>query len=594
MNRLLRSTVVLLVLALAPMRAANDWMTTSSSPFLREQAAGLVQWQPWSAEVLARAKAENKPVYVFAGFFLNELSRATLRQTFSNADAAGYVNSRFICVIVDRDEQADVAACIQNYLHTAKQVDGWPAHIWFTPDFQPFEGAGYLPPTEEWGKPGFLKVVQQAADGWKADAAAARARAAESIALLATALQPLPSGVPEPEKSRGRLSAAADAWRAHFDSANGGFSDPPKYPEPELLRFLLKRSPTDRDLALTNLRMIANSALRDPIDGGFFRYSTDAAWHLPYQQKTAVDQARIALAFLDAAKVSGDAALGRVAAGALDYSLARLVRPDGGLAAAEDGTRDENAAYFAWTAEEIDAALGAASADFKKAHGIEAAGNVSADDDPSGRLKGKNLLRSNLAADPASATSLAKLRSLRDKRPALLRDERGTAGAHGLMLAALAQAGVELHEPRFLEGAQRIFAVIQKDLAASPDGRLRRHRGSNAPAVPFDYAAVALGCRELATATHANDAAKMADRELAYVTENFYAPSAGRFYATPKESPAGIFARPPAIGEPLSAEALALFAGAAPEQAKAIAAALSAPLDDDPLAPGDVLLSLSK
>ena len=73
-----------------------------------------------------------------------------------------------------------------------------------------------------------------------------RSRAA---ARLAAPAQPFPSGVMSKEISRGRLSEAADAWRGHFDAGHGGFGDPPKRPEPERLRFLLRTSLANRDAA---------------------------------------------------------------------------------------------------------------------------------------------------------------------------------------------------------------------------------------------------------------------------------------------------------------------------------------------------------
>ena len=96
---------------------------------------------------------------------------------------------------------------------------------------------------------------------------------------------------------------------------------------PSCCVFLLKQSPADHDAAVATLRAIAGSALRDPLDGGFFRYATDVRWHLPYAQKSLADQARMALAYLDAAKGDEAKAFGAVARGALDYALTQLARP---------------------------------------------------------------------------------------------------------------------------------------------------------------------------------------------------------------------------------------------------------------------------
>jgi uncharacterized protein YyaL (SSP411 family) len=584
-----------LVLALPAAFAAAVLLPAAApaptSPLPRDPAGSPVHWLAWDAALPARAKQENKPVYVFLGSSLSELSRATCRQTFTNADTAAFLNANFLCVFVDKDEQPELAAAAQYYLRNVKQMEGWPAHLWLTPELQPFEGANYLPPTEEWGKASFMKIAQQAQSAWAGDAAGVRSHAADTVARLAAAVPAVKAGPVTPEK----LSAAATAWRARYDAAHGGFADTPKNPEPELLRFLLKQSPADRDAALATLRAIAGSALRDPLDGGFFRYASDAAWHLPYQQKTLADQARLAFAFLDGAKTSApDApAFAAAARGALDYALKRLAHPDGTFAGAEDATDDEHAGYYAWTEAEIDAALGTEAAAFKQAHGIVTAGNISADDDPSGRFQGKNLLRSALPADAKDAAAAARLLAARDKRPAIVRDERATSGAHGLLLAALARAGAQLNEPRYFDAAARLLAAVKKAYLAK-DGGLRRLAGASAAGTPADYTAFALGCREYARAAHKPDADALATQLLARAGRLYFDATSGHYFAAPTELPAGVFVRPPAPGEPPRAEVLAILADAPSEQTRALTAALGSQLDDADAPPaGDILLSLT-
>ncbi len=581
----------LLVLSAAlDARAGSPKLATSASAFIREQAGSPVDWQPWDEAVLRSAKDGGKPVYIFVGSMVNELSRATCRQSFANADTAAFLNKNFLCVIVDREEQPDVAALAQHYLRTVKQLNNWPAHLWLTPDLKPFDGAGYLPPTEEWGKSSLLKIAQQVQAAWAADAAGCRSRAGEAIAQLAPAAPALVPGAAAPEKTRARLTAAADLWRTGFDAARGGFSEPPKAPEPELLRFLLRQSPADRAAALTTLRAMAASALRDPLDGGFFHYVTDGGWRVPYLQKMLADQARVALAYFDAAQGDDTQAFQAAGRGALDYALTRLAQPDGTFAAAEDATADEVAGYFVWTDAEIDAALGAEAAAFKTAHGVEAAGNVATDDDLSGKWKGKNFLRATLNPDAKDTAAAARLLAVRATRPALPRDDRGTAGAHGLLLTALSRAG----EPKYLEAAGRLFAAVQKQFLLSPDGDLSHQRGSAVAGVPADYAALALGCREFARAAHRPEADALATKLLARLGAKFFDKASGHYYAVAAELPVGIFARPPAIGEAPAAESLSVLAGAPADQVPLLVAGLWATVDEVAApAAGDALLALT-
>lgn len=554
----------------------------------RAPEAGAVAWQAWDDTLPARARAANKPVYLFVGAALSELTQATARQTLARPETAAWLNEHFFCVLVDREAQPAVAVQAQAYLRVVKQIEGWPAQLWLTPELQPFEGAAYLPPSEEWGKPGFLKVAQQALSAWSADPAECRARAAEAVALLAAPVVPFPSDAHVAEKSRGRLSSGADIWRDRFDPVHGGFGDAPKNAEPELLRFLLRQGPVAAEPARRTLRALVASPVRDPLDGGFFRAATDAGWQLPIPQKILSDQARIALACLDAATGEDRATFLAAARGGLDYALTRLRRADGTFAAAEDATAEEAAGYHAWTAAEIDTLLGADAAAFKTATGVQPTGNVPAELDAAGRYTGKNLLR---AVPTTVLPGADRLLAARDRRPGLARDERATAGAHGLLLVALARAGVVCAEPRYLRAAAELRAAVEREFAGG--GELRRLAGADYPAAPTDYLALAWGCRELALAVPASGAEASARRWRKYADETFFDAATGRYAAAPATLPAGLFFRSPALPDPLTAEALAIFAGeAAPATVAALQAAWLAQAEESPLPQsGDTLLA---
>ena len=455
----------------------------------------------------------------------------------------------------------------------------------------------YLPPSEEWGGSSFSMVARQAGNAWAGNPKACRGHASEAVSTMTVGTsEALPDITPAALKEK--LAQAAGAWRAVFDPAHGGFGPAPKSPEPELLRFLLRQSPADREEALTTLRALLNGAVHDPVDGGFFRRTADAAWRVPSLQKALSDQARLACACLDAAQATGDAVWAGGARSALDYALRSLGTSDGGFAAAEDATPGELQGYYVWTEAEIDALLGPDAAAFKSAYGVLPGGNISADDDPAGAFRGKNLLfRSAPPGDAATegryAAALLRLRAARDRRPMPARDDHATSGAHGLMLAALSRAGAQLKEPAYLAAAARTFELVSKQFVVSADGEMRRIRESAFPAAPVDYAAVALGCREFAKATRRADAGALADRLMAHAGGVFFDPAQGLYFASPAALPPGVFVRAPAADDPPRAESLALMAGAPSGQAAALTKALAASLNDSGAAPGDVLLALT-
>lgn len=586
-----------LILGFALAVAANLWagpavrLRSERSPFLRSYADTLVDWQPWTDATFARAKRENKPVFVAVGVFTNELSRAMASQTFSNEKAAALLNGTFVCVLLDREEHPDLAAQYLAYVRTVKQLDGWPLNIWLTPELKPYEGATYLPPSEEWGKPSFAKVAERAKEAWSSDPAGCRTRADQAMAQLAGDLPKLSASTPTTTEIASRLDGAAAAWRTTYDAEHPGFGDPPRNPEPELLRFLLRREPAARDIALADLAAVANSALRDPLDGGFFHAAEDPAWHVPSRQKLLSDQARIALAYLDAAKTSETPLYAQVARSTLDYAIGRLQLADGTFVAVEDATDAVHAPFYAWTTAEIETSLGPDAAEFIRLHGAAPAGNIPADFDPSGEWRGKNILWSNPAADAKNGAAISRLRLARDRRPAPARDERATAGAHGLLLAALSRAGEQLRDRRYLDAAARLFEAGKKHLVMD-DRNIRHFRGSTAAGTAADYAAFAWGCREYAKAAHRDDAENLARHLLARTDELYFDAASGHYFNTAVPPPAGLWTRVPTLAETPSAEALALTM-TDPVSASAIRRMFCEQISQpDPPVSGDLLLSL--
>jgi uncharacterized protein YyaL (SSP411 family) len=400
-----------------------------------------------------------------------------------------------------------------------------------------------------------------------------------------------------------------EAWRARFDATNGGFNESPKYPEPELLRWLLL-DPTTHEMALTTLRSMLRSGLHDPIDGGFFRSTIDAEWKYPYFQKTLADQARLALALLDASRVSADPQFGEAARSALGYVLTQLRLPDGDFSAAEDATPDTLAESYLWTFPELREVLGDGPArEFASVYGATAEGNIPADTLSGITTTEKNILR--LTAPTIDATtekslqkSRAKLLAKRQQRPAPRREDNATSGAHGLLLQALTRAGVQLNDAQLLAAAKNEFALVRERLVF-PDGTLRRVAGRAFPGAPEDYAFVIAGVTEYAAYSKNGEVEPLRGSFVSAVNAEYWDDAAGRYVVVGRAPSAAFWARvvspSPLPADLPSAEAtlLAVFqddsktTGAKAGQATALRRAVAIQArDSDEVARGDLLLGL--
>src|ERR1700677_1302483 len=63
---------------------AADRLRGEASAFLKGFVDSPVDWMPWGDAAFARAKSEQRPVFLFIGSFTSELAGAMRRQTFAN------------------------------------------------------------------------------------------------------------------------------------------------------------------------------------------------------------------------------------------------------------------------------------------------------------------------------------------------------------------------------------------------------------------------------------------------------------------------------------------------------------------------------
>src|SRR5678816_151824 len=161
----------------------------------------------------------------------------------------------------------------------------------------------------------------------------------------------------------------------------------------------------------------------------------------------------------------------------LDYVRRDMTAKNGGFFSAEDADsllahgkpEHGEGAFYVWTKDEINAALGEeAAAIFNRVYGVESDGNAPGGSDPQGELKGKNTLIQRLAvADAAKffkksegeiaallAESRKKLFDVRAKRPRPHLDDKIITAWNGLMISAFARAAQVLDDPAYLAAAQ--------------------------------------------------------------------------------------------------------------------------------------------
>jgi uncharacterized protein YyaL (SSP411 family) len=392
------------------------------SPYLLQHAHNPVDWYPWGEEAFAKARRENKPIFLSIGYSTCHWCHVMAHESFEDEETAAIMNREFVNIKVDREERPDVDRVYMTFVQATTGGGGWPMSVWLTPDLKPFVGGTYFPPEDRYGQPGFKKVLERIATAWKEN----HDKIVEQGSKIVEALRESQSGAADVGKTLNAfevLNTAYEQIARSFDPKEGGFGNAPKFPRPVTLNFLSQfyaRDPKSEEgkhaleMDLFTLRKMAAGGMHDHIGGGFHRYSVDRYWHVPHFEKMLYDQAQLAVAYLDAFQITHDRQFESVARDILDYVARDMTSKEGGFFSAEDADSLEGAApsaptesakggdkapsktkegaFYVWTKKEIDAALGDAAEIFDYHYGVQSHGNAPEGSDPQDEFRGKNIL----------------------------------------------------------------------------------------------------------------------------------------------------------------------------------------------------------
>src|SRR5438270_7013401 len=472
--------------------AHTNRLAQEKSPYLLQHAHNPVDWYPWGDEAFAKARRENKPIFLSIGYSTCHWCHVMAHESFEDEATAAIMNREFVSIKVDREERPDVDRVYMTFVQATTGGGGWPMSVWLTPDLKPFVGGTYFPPVDRYGQPGFKKVLERIAAAWTRDRAKISEQGEKIIGALkqATAI-----GRTDKEFDSRVLEAAYEQFARTFDSREGGFGGAAKFPRPVTLNFLIRfyardpRSDAGKhalEMVLVTLRKMAAGGIHDHIGGGFHRYAVDAVWHVPHFEKMLYDQAQLASAYLDAFQITHEPLFESVARDILDYVRRDMTSPEGGFYSAEDADslfehgRPEHGegAFYVWTKAEVGEALGEAAEVFAFHYGIEENGNAPAGSDPHGEFPGKNILieRHSITETTSHfdkteedtrrllANARAKLFAIRAKRPRPHLDDKIITAWNGLMISAFARGAQVLDDKAYLETATRAAEFLRTHL----------------------------------------------------------------------------------------------------------------------------------
>ncbi|HBU28896.1 MAG TPA: thioredoxin domain-containing protein [Thiobacillus sp.] len=473
-------------------------LATEPSPYLLQHADNPVDWYPWGAEALDKARREDKPILLSIGYSACHWCHVMAHDCFEDEEVAAVMNRLFVNIKVDREERPDLDQIYQAaHQLLAQRGGGWPLTVFLTPDQTPFFAGTYFPKTPRYQLPGFIDLMENVARVW-------HERRGEVLAQNESVRGALAQQQPEADRqavlSDAPIAEAVRDLGTAFDPVWGGFSRALGFPRPGELFFLLRQAQAGneeaREMALFSLRKMASGGVVDQIGGGFCRYSVDEQWAIPHFEKMLYDNGPLLHVYADAWALSGEALFADTVEGIVDWLLREMRAPEGGFYSALDADSEgHEGRFYVWTPDEVRALLSAEEyAVAAPVYGFDLPPNFEhASWNPILARPLKDVAAELGLTESVATARLKSARQMlfaaRETRVRPGRDDKQLTSWNALMIAGLAHAGRVMNRPDWIAEAQAALDFLRANLWR--DGRLLasfKHGEARLNAYLDDYA----------------------------------------------------------------------------------------------------------
>ncbi|MCO5934526.1 thioredoxin domain-containing protein [Mucilaginibacter sp. RB4R14] len=518
-------------------------LANSTSPYLLQHANNPVNWYPWGAEALQKAKDENKLILVSIGYSACHWCHVMEHESFEDEAVAGVMNEYFVCIKVDREERPDVDQIYMSAIQLMSGRGGWPLNCICLPDQRPIYGGTYF------RKNDWTSLLFNLADFYKT-----KPEEAEDYAVRLTdgikQYESVAFVTEQPQYSKADLETILATWRRYIDPVEGGFGGAPKFPMPNNSLFLMRYAHLMKDNELAEnvkltLKKMAFGGIYDHIGGGFARYAVDGVWHVPHFEKMLYDNGQLLSLYAEAYIWQPDPLYKTIADEIITFISRELTSPQNGFYSALDADSEgKEGKFYIFTKTEIEEILGNDADVFNIYYHVTEDGNWEEE-------------RSNVFYRREEDAELAKLLGLKvddlvsritasrqkvlDARGKRIRpglDNKILASWNGLMLKGLCEAYRAFHKPEYLELALKNADFITENLISGAKVRrvykssLSEGEGWGEASFLDDYANVIDAFIALYEVTFDETWLIRAQKLADYTLAHYYNPEGGIFFYT--------------------------------------------------------------
>ncbi|WP_157543978.1 thioredoxin domain-containing protein [Mucilaginibacter paludis] len=444
-------------------------LSASTSPYLLQHANNPVNWFPWGAEALQKARDENKLILVSIGYSACHWCHVMENESFEDEQVAEIMNEHFVCIKVDREERPDIDQIYMSAVQLMTGRGGWPLNCVCLPDQRPIYGGTYFRKTD------WMALLFNLANFWEQKPDEAKEYAVkltegihqyENIGFVNEQMENTPAD----------LEAIVKPWKQSYDFKEGGLNRAPKFPMPNNWQFLMRYAYLMQDeetnvIVRLTLEKMAKGGIYDHIGGGFARYSVDGHWHVPHFEKMLYDNAQLIGLYSEAFTWCGDELYKKVVAETIAFIQRELTSPENGFYSALDADSEGvEGKFYTFTLAEVEAILGDDAGLFAIYYNVTNEGNWEEEHTNIFFRRDDDAVLAEKLGIPADALvdKIAGLRNqvleARAKRVLPGLDYKILTSWNALMLKGLCDAYRAFDEPAYLELALKNAHFIKDNL----------------------------------------------------------------------------------------------------------------------------------
>ena len=419
----------------------QNHLKNEHSPYLQQHADNPVDWYPWGEKAFKKAQKENKPIFLSIGYSSCHWCHVMEHESFVDEKTAKILNENFVCIKVDREERPDIDKHFQDvYRLMNGRPGGWPTSIFLTQDLKPFYSATYIPDEPKYGMMSFKALLDVITDKYRHE----KETLVNEADRILQHLNPKEDKIQATKLDESIIGRVLDQARQLFDSKEGGFNKAPKFPQASTLDLLLDlyRLTGEKEalnMSIFSLSSMARGGLRDLVEGGFCRYSTDNEWLVPHFEKMTYDNALLSEVYLKAYHTTGNDFYKDIAFETIDFMLEKMSQERLFYSASDADLDGEEGKYFVYTYDKALKSFEKAGIPNTEHQKLAEALHISKE----GNFEGKNIIRVD---DPKSLDipyykeALAALRKRREKHVYPFIDKKVLVSWNAMMIKSLFKA----------------------------------------------------------------------------------------------------------------------------------------------------------